>query len=70
MKVRELEEKYNYRLDYGDREVVEDWTKDKVTRIPPRRKRIKSIIKNRVAPYIEVCYGLLLRIKSWLLNEM
>ena len=62
-KVRELEKKYNYKLDYGKREVVEDWMKDEKPTLLPKWKRIRSILKNRLTPCMEVCYGLLLRYK-------
>lgn len=57
-KMRELQEQYGYKLDYGNREVVEDWLKsDPNEDVPPKYKRIPSIIKNRTRPIFEIIYG-------------
>lgn len=63
-KMRELEEKYNYKLEYGKREIVEDWIEEEKSDIIPRHKRIRSIIRNRITPFFETLWGLRMRYKG------
>lgn len=63
-KMRELEEKYNYKLEYGKREIVEDWIEEEKSDIIPRHKRIRSIIRNRTTPFFETLWGLRMRYKG------
>ena len=67
-KMRELEKKFDYELDYGDREVVEDWILDGAQKqVAPQRKRNKVIRiilskyekwKYTIKEYENVLYGL------------
>jgi hypothetical protein len=62
-KIKELGEKYNYSLDYGDRKVVYDWLKDEKPEYVPKYKRIKSIFRNRSKIFLSILYGFKLRIE-------
>ena len=58
-KMHELEKKYDIKIDYGDREIVEDWMKmDEYTKPVPWFKRMGSIIKNRTMMITNTLYGL------------
>ena len=60
-KVRELAEKYDFALDFGKREVEEDWMKqEKSTSKVPIIRRIDSIIKNRFKIVENILMGILL----------
>ena len=62
-KMRELQEKYGFKIDFGNREEVEDWIKEGQSElIPPVCKRIPSIIYNRTRPVFDTMYGLIKRI--------
>lgn len=64
-KMRELEKKYNFTIDYGDREIEEDWMEvsDFIQPSLPVYKRLNSIISNRLKIVTNVLYGLKLRRK-------
>ena len=58
-KMKELVEKYNYPLDYGTREVEDDWIKEgSFFKFPPFYKRLKSIFRNRSKMLFEIIRGL------------
>lgn len=62
-KLRELEEKYDIKVDFGKREVVEDWMQTEEYNNPiPRIKRVKDIIKNRTRMITNILYGLKCRL--------
>lgn len=63
-KMRELEEKYNFKLEYGNREIVEDWIVEGKPNIVPRYRRIRSIIRNRATPLLEILWGLWMRYRG------
>ncbi len=62
-KMEELEKKYDYKLDYGDREIEYDWMLYKEV-VVPRGKRIGSIVHNRLKMIYEIPVGLFLRFKK------
>jgi len=58
-KIEELSKKYNFPFDYGQREIEYDWIKDgSFLKVPPRYKRLKSIIRNRSKMLFEIIRGL------------
>lgn len=62
-KMRELCEKYNYHLNYGEREIVEDWMKDEGVCKPPKLyKRLNKAIINRLKYLENIVYGVKLRL--------
>lgn len=63
-KMRELEKKYNYKLEYGKREIVEDWIAEEKVNIIPKHKRIRGIIRNRTTPFFETLWGLWMRYRA------
>lgn len=64
-KMHELERKFDFPMDYGNREIEEDWMKDSdfITPPPPIHKRWKTIIRNRLKIVTNTLYGLSLRRK-------
>lgn len=61
-KVKELEEKYHYKNDYGNRAIEDDWIKyENKNVLQPRRKRVRSILFNRWKVVQEIFYGIKLR---------
>lgn len=62
-KVKELEKKYEYVMDYGDREIVEDWMKEPL--VNKRRRTLGSILYNRSRPAVDIVFGLWKRIKRY-----
>ena len=57
-KMEELTKKYNYDLDYGNREVEYDWMKNDLKEIPlPWHKRIRSILHNKSKKIYEIVRG-------------
>lgn len=62
-KMRELENKFNFSIDYGDREIEEDWMKDSDFIKPPLPiyKRWRTVIQNRLKIATNTLYGLSLR---------
>ena len=60
-KMEELKQKYNYNLNYGNREVEYDWIKDgDFFKVPPFYKRLKTIIRNKSKFVFEILRGLLI----------
>jgi len=58
-KMEELTKKYNYRLDYGTREIEYDWIKEgSFFKVPPFYKRLRSIFRNRSKMIFEIIRGL------------
>ena len=57
-KLMELEKKYDFKLDYGNREVENDWMKNPaMTSVPPVYKRIGSVFRNRTKMVKEIIRG-------------
>ena len=58
-KIEELTKKYNYKFDYGKREIEYDWIKEgSFFKVPPFYKRLKSIFRNRSKMLFEILRGL------------
>ena len=62
-KVRELERKYNFKVNYGQRKIVEDWLgDDKEKNIPVVYKRLPSVLRNQAKKVYNLLYGAYLKI--------
>ena len=64
-KLRELSEKYSFPLDYGDREIEEDWMKSETrNKKEAYFKRLPTIIVNRIKIVINIFAGIKTRFLS------
>lgn len=60
-KMKELEEKFDYKLDYEEREIEYDWMKNpEANVVPPIHKRLGSVFHNRTKMACEIIRGMFL----------